>query len=544
MDVNRREFLQSAASLAAFRFEPYRGPGPWWDRPMRWAQLALVENDPGRYDPGFWLDYFRRIHADGACLTAGGCVAFYPTDIPYHHRSFAMGSTDPFGELVADCRRMNMVIVGRVDPHSILDDAAKAHPEWIAADAQGKPRRHWSTPNRWVTCALGSYNFEFMTAVIREIVERYQVDGIFANRWQGHGICYCAFCREAFRAATGREIAPGPEWDRWREARLFELWGVWDHAIRRINPDGRFIANAGGGALADMDMVRMGELSSTLVADRQSRNAAVIPPWLLGRNAKEYRGAAGNGKPLNALFSVGRDDRYRWKDSVTSAAEIRLWVADGIANGMRPWVVKFCGYLYDRRWLPVVEEIFDWHWRNERYFRNTENLARVAIVYSQQTAHAYGGERARERVEDHELGFYQALVESRIPFEMLHDGRLEWADRYKLLILPNIAALSDAQCERLRQFVERGGSLLAAFETSLYDERGRKRSDFGLADLFGVSYAGSTDTFARNSYMRVAGPHPLTRGLENAGRIIGTTQRAQVRARETFPQRSLTLVPS
>jgi hypothetical protein len=33
----------------------------WFDRPMRWAQLTLVENDPGNYDPDFWLDYFRRM---------------------------------------------------------------------------------------------------------------------------------------------------------------------------------------------------------------------------------------------------------------------------------------------------------------------------------------------------------------------------------------------------------------------------------------------------------------------------------------------------
>ena len=30
-------------------------PTPGWvDRPMRWAQLTLVEDDPGRFDPGFW----------------------------------------------------------------------------------------------------------------------------------------------------------------------------------------------------------------------------------------------------------------------------------------------------------------------------------------------------------------------------------------------------------------------------------------------------------------------------------------------------------
>ena len=49
----------------------------WYDRPMRWVQLTLVKNDPGRFDPHFWLDYFKRLHADAATLSAGGIVASY-----------------------------------------------------------------------------------------------------------------------------------------------------------------------------------------------------------------------------------------------------------------------------------------------------------------------------------------------------------------------------------------------------------------------------------------------------------------------------------
>ena len=37
---------------------------------------------PAKMDIGFWLDYFKRIHADALCITAGGVVAFYPTQHP------------------------------------------------------------------------------------------------------------------------------------------------------------------------------------------------------------------------------------------------------------------------------------------------------------------------------------------------------------------------------------------------------------------------------------------------------------------------------
>ena len=191
-------------------------------------------------------------------------------------------------------------------------------------------------------------------------------------------------------------------------------------------------------------------------------------------------------------FSVGLEEPYRWKDSVQSEAEICLWVADGVANGLRPWFTKFSGVLHDERWLKPVERIYQRLARWEKYLRNQSPLARTGLVYSQQTAWFYGGDRAGAKVEDHTLGWYQALIEARIPFEMVHDRLLDAAHvrQFKTLILPNIAALSDAQCRQLREYVTRGGSLVATYETSLYDEWGVKRKDFGLSDLFGVSFTG------------------------------------------------------
>ena len=137
---------------------------------MRWAQLTLVEDDPGKFDPKFWLDYFRRTHSDAVCLSAGGCVAYYPTQIPFHHRSAWLKDSDPFGELVAGCRKLGMAVVARTDPHATYDDVQAAHPDWIAAGADGQPRGHWASPEMWVTCGLGPYNIEFMTAVKKEIM--------------------------------------------------------------------------------------------------------------------------------------------------------------------------------------------------------------------------------------------------------------------------------------------------------------------------------------------------------------------------------------
>jgi hypothetical protein len=547
----------------------------WFDRPMRWAQLTLTETDPVQYDVNFWLDFFKQARCDAACLSAGGCVCYYPTQIPLHYRTPWMGDGDPFGELYEGCRKMDMNVIARTDPHAVHQDVYDAHPDWIMVGADGQPARHWADPDLWVTCALGPYNFEFMTEVHREIMRMYPVDGIFSNRWAGHGICYCEHCQRNFKQATGYDLprsgdAPArfhlprgqePDSDHsrqdpavkaymgWWQDRLFELWDLWDCEIRAIQPHARFIANSGG-AHGLLDMKRIAERSDILFADRQARRG-LQPSWANGKNGKEYRSTLGS-KPIGGIFSMGVEERYRWKDSIQNPAEFRLFVADGVANGLRPWFTKFGGMIYDPRWLKPVADMYTMYAQWEPYLRNEAPIARVALVYSQQTWNFYGGETASERVGDHSEGFYHALIEARIPFEMVHDGLLdeEHTRQFKTLILPNIAALSDQQCQQLREFVQRGGSIVATHETSLYDEWGVQRDDFGLADLFGVRYAGGIERPMKNSYLAIERDpitrvfHPLLAGLEDAGRIINGVNRVKVETTVPLPYAPLTLIPS
>jgi hypothetical protein len=81
--ISRRNFLKASALAGAlvgvghFPFSSETGAASslgaptWIDRPMRWAQLTLVEDDPGKFDPQFWLDYFKRMHSD-ACMPERG----------------------------------------------------------------------------------------------------------------------------------------------------------------------------------------------------------------------------------------------------------------------------------------------------------------------------------------------------------------------------------------------------------------------------------------------------------------------------------------
>ena len=55
--MDRRDFMKTSVVAGAYAIlgSPWakaeQNSEPWFDRPMRWAQLVLVENDPGRFDP-------------------------------------------------------------------------------------------------------------------------------------------------------------------------------------------------------------------------------------------------------------------------------------------------------------------------------------------------------------------------------------------------------------------------------------------------------------------------------------------------------------
>jgi hypothetical protein len=110
-----------------------------------------------------------------------------------------------------------------------------------------------------------------------------------------------------------------------------------------------------------------------------------------------------------------------------------------------------------------------------------------------------------------------------------------------------VACLDDGQCGQLREYVRRGGSLIATLETSLYDEGGVRRPEFGLSDLFGVSVRKGLQGPLRNSYMHfeadAAGRrHPLLAGFEDTEQTVNGIWMVDVAA--TAPAgHPMTLVP-
>lgn len=506
----------------------------WPSEATRWAQITLAEDDPLHFDADFWLELMRSSLSNATCISAGGYIAYYPTQLEYHYRSKYLADTDPFGTLVDGARSLGMSVMARVDPHAVHADAAAAHPEWLARDADGNALEHWAHPDIWLTCAFTSYHREFVTEVAREIVREYDVDAIFANRWEGYyGISYSEAARRSFRDDTGLELPVAEqaegwhEYVGWRRRRLSELVGIWDQAVRDIRPHARFIPNLGALAARDLDRGLAERLYPIFIIDKQGRSG-IEAPWGAGRNGKRNRGVFPD-RPVRLITSVGPEHhQYRWKDSVAPGEEVKTWIVDGFAQGALPWFTKFNASVPDRRWVEPIVEAFTLHAKVEPVLKDLRITAEVALLDPTRA-----GQLRNDHRGDHEDGFYQALVEARVPFEFISDQVLS-ADRlrpFKVVVLANAEELSDDQCAVLQEYVGAGGSLVAAYETSLYDERGRARDDFGLGAALGIRLTESSRA-VKNNYSALMDAHPLNEGFEGARRIIGGTRILGVEAEE------------
>ena len=491
------------------------------DGEHRWTQLTFVENDPTDFDLDAWADVMERTASTAVCISAGGYIAYYPTKVPLHHRSVYLGDRDLLGEVVDLARSRGMAVMARVDPHAVHRDVVDQRPEWIARTEDGELLEHWAMPGIYLTDAFGGYSWELTTEVLREIARDYDVDALFANRWQGHGPGYTEATRRDYRAATGRPLpgagdpADGEAWATyraWRRSRLSDLVAHWDQAVREVAPAVRFVPNLGSFTAADLEP-RVARAVPFLLVDHQARGDGEAL-WAAGRDAKRVR-ALHPGKPVGLITSVGPESHdFRWKDSVNAAVETTGWIVDGFVHGAFPWFTKFAARIHDPRWIPAVERAFGLH-RAVASVRGDARPVAEALVWDADE------HRGSAQVRDAGSGVYQVLVELGVPFEYVGPGSLSALTRpgVRLVVLPEVPSIDVAAADALRAFVEAGGSLLLTGGGP--DVVGRRAL---VTELLGVDVVERRGGIVRNNYVQREPSGAFQEGFGDARRIVGGTR--------------------
>ena len=396
---------------------------------------------------------------------------------------------------------------------------------------------------------FSTYFADQMSAIYREIGERYPVDGFFTNGWPSTGdlvVCHCENCRRVYREQIGgtppnQVDATSALYRKYYDVymdRVLDVWRRWQQVVTEKRADSVYVGNLGGGIRTVKNVKRLGEAARWFNADHQGRSGDT-PIWDCAQQGRVAQSVM-EGRAITNVTGAYSNSRPTWRHVSKAPAETTMWLAQTAASGMVPWFHWLGGAPEDTRWKAVGRDFFTWLAAHEPHFRNRRSIADVAVLYPQRTIAFYrsgpgpGTWRGAERAQttDYLQGVYYALCEGRIFFDFVHEDDLqaERLRRYRVLLIPNAAFLSDDHCGRIREYVAAGGSVLATFETSRYTEWGDARSDFALADVFGVSATGELVGPTGNSYMRIEARHPVLAGFDGTALLPGPEQRVPIRA--------------
>jgi hypothetical protein len=515
-------------------------PG-WWEECYLWGQLNLQEPDPAAIDLERWKRIWRRTRIDGVTLNAGGIVYFYPSAHDLNWRSPWLGERDLFGELVKAAKEVGLRVLARFTPSRVHERVAIEHPDWCLTDASGQPvpdpgHDPGHSGRMYHACLNGPYYRSWIPEVVfPEVFERYDVDGFFFTSWLSAdrvvGPCHCRACQDGFRRATGFGLPPLNDWGNdawrawleWRSDSLCNLADQWMQATEFLKSSATVVLNLGGGidgiAARGKNWKRFFFVQDLVDADQPARGTGE-PIWQIGATGRIMRALAHPKPYFHRLGAYGGTGRI----AAQPAAEQTLMLAEIAASGSRPWYHVIGASGEDRRPLEAIERFYDWYHRHRDYYRGSESAAEIALVFNHRLLDNYGQDDPQQRVEQPWRGAYAALVRARLPFDMVQADEIgESLSRYRALILPNQAYMTFPQMEVVRQYVRNGGSVLATFETSRYDEDGIRMDEYALADLFGVRTITRAPVQHRQPYVRVEDREALGRGLEGT-RIVAAPE--------------------
>jgi hypothetical protein len=126
----------------------------WWEQPLRIVQTNLREID-AVLDPEKLVRDLKELHANALLINTGGIVSFFPTVLPFQHRSDLLPEgTDLIGAVLAEAHRHGIRVMSRFDLSKCHRDVYEAHPDWFFVDREGKPEIY---NDLYQTCLSGPY---------------------------------------------------------------------------------------------------------------------------------------------------------------------------------------------------------------------------------------------------------------------------------------------------------------------------------------------------------------------------------------------------
>ena len=560
--LDRRDLLKSAAALAGMSMLPpsaaASSDAKLAIRPYQtcFPRMEYWGEDPPTkeyVDAALQMIKESGVQSWTYSAVSGKGLPLFPSRIyPKHHPE---ANREVFRYLIDSAHQAGVTVMSWYGLN-ISQAITDAHPDWRMKflEFPGKPDPEAAKIN---ACYNSPYR-QALYAFSKEIVKDLGFDGIWFDgaTFSNHATspmfqpaCCCDFCRERFRRDTGLEIPTKVDFDNrafrvflgWRYGILMEIWHGVIEAVREANPQATVAFNNyrrrnSGLALSwntaiplrrlDLDAVMSCELDMFYgQADIQMKICRAM--W--GRKGLETWLAAA--------------DYHAWVPDVDPLNHVQAGLACISGGG-----VLYVGFgdkpVYRKELFLSLQKAL----APRASYIGGEPIPYAANLVSQQSMD-FQGQNDPSDYWDAAHGVNELLQHAHLLSEVVFDDHIDRGEiqKYPILIVGNAACLSTGQAERLTQYVEQGGVLIACHQAGVKDELGYAHPRPVLDELLGiearqegpeqVSHEVLDPALKVNEtgFLSLFGPHTKATPAAGVEVFLRTHQRAEETTLATWP---------
>jgi len=460
---------------------------------MIWTKTMRRSINPEFHNPGFVKNLGKNFNAKAFVLAYkesgvntintlfAKChhgYSYYNTQIGTKHPHLKF---DMMGEIIEEAHRQGIKV--KVYYSVGWDDlAAHNNKDWVQVARDGEkllakgdnPERRWS-----YICVNTPYCEELVYPQLKEILEKYQVDGIYfdiVNHLYHQDACYCRYCLQKMRRAG---VNP-KKLDDVREFQVESVRAFLEKAYKLIKSyDSRVIVTS--------KMFEIGKASK--FEDYEDYfHIESLPEggWGYIHSPIHTRYTRNAGKPIEVITGL---THMGWANfgSVKHENQLKCELATALANGASvsvgdPLPPEFT--IIQPKY-ELLKKGYDFVRRREKWCGGAESIPDVAVVGKD---NIYVCQRGGLEVQDMSLaGAAKFLMESHIQFDILDKAMLAKGrpplGQFSLLILPNVYSLSGKIMENIKDYVRKGGKVISTYRTSL------EKNKFLLEELYGARFS-------------------------------------------------------
>lgn len=479
--------------------------------------MTMRSDDAKHWDAKKLVELAKSFSLGALGFSAGGITAFYPTKLNFHAMSPSLNGRDLVAETIDALHADGIRAIGRIDPSLGSPEELASHPDRFARTAKGEPIQ---LHDYYLTCPTGDHYRKFIIEVVAEMVQNYAFDGMWANAAQfspwGTARCYCENCKSQFSLETGQPF-PEEDWEdrawkeynEWRYKKIVSWNKLVHETIKSIRPGCAWLPLSQ--VIESWDHIRKGGWDADLtsahadgtVLEAQRRYCNLWWPGMESRYAHSLNPNRGAGITISYFYPW-------WRFTHAPVSENKVWAAQIIANGARPWLhlTGFFSEYFDHRGIEPMQELFKTFKERSDVYEDKKSVAEVALVYSRNSLDYEGGANPDQNYLDCFRGAYNALMQGSIPFNLISDKSINSGSlsKYKAVVMPNYSCISTEAEHQIEEYLKNGGTVVASYRTGFCNEWGEERPKPLMAKWLDLHYTGLTYLNLKAAYAAINQP--------------------------------------